>query len=127
VRREESRKRSRRCEQQRNDDAEERRADEREDDLRRCQSSTAGKEPDRDGAERTCPAVIRKDAGGDADKLCGVPRYVAQRQINAVLQRKLRAVRHILVRLQGAQESHHIRLAGPSSNCPSCASSRQRR
>ncbi|MDQ1453094.1 MAG: hypothetical protein QOK38_2960, partial [Acidobacteriaceae bacterium] len=61
------------------------------------------------------------------DELCGVPRYVAQRQIYAVLQRELRAVRHVSVRLQGAQESHHIRLAGPSSNCPSCASSRQRR
>jgi hypothetical protein len=31
-----------------------------------------------------------------------------------------------MVRLQSAQESHHVRLAGPSSNCPSCASSRQR-
>ena len=73
MRREESRESSRRGEQQRNGDADERRADEREDDLRRYQSSAAGKETERDGAERTCPAVIGKDAGGGADKLCGVP------------------------------------------------------
>jgi hypothetical protein len=95
VRREESRESSRRREQQRNDDAEERRADEREDDLRRCESCAAGEETERDGAERTCPAVIGKDTGGNADKLCGVPRYVAHARQAFLWSTEANFLRHI--------------------------------
>ena len=78
------------------------------------------------GGYPTLNADALPRSGFVQDELCGVPRYVAQPEINAVLRREHRAVRHIMVRLQSAQESHHIRLAGPSSNCPSCASSSQR-
>jgi hypothetical protein len=66
-------------------------------------------EANNDGADGTYSNSIRVHSNCHADELCGVPRYVAQRQINAIPQREQRAVRHILVRLQGAQESHDVR------------------
>ena len=57
--------------------------------------------------------------------LCGVPPYVAHRQIDVDPSPNRRLVRHILARLQRAQESHDIWLAGSASSRPSCSPSRQ--
>jgi len=54
-------------------------------------------------------------------------RYVAHRQIGADPSPNYRLARHILPRLQRAQESHDIGLAGPSPSRPPRLPSRQHR
>ena len=79
--------------------AEERRSNGRENDLPDRQRGAAGEDGDYDRGERAPAAVIGGERGGDASKLCGVLRYVAHKQIGAVSEEKLRAVRHISMRL----------------------------
>jgi hypothetical protein len=43
--------------------------------------------------------VKRGNAGGKADELCGEPRYVAHKHIGAICVQRVRAARHISIRL----------------------------
>jgi hypothetical protein len=68
VRRVEPSDRGRSREQHRKDETEERCPDQREGGLRRGEGRAAGKESERDGAERTCSAVVGEEPGGGGDK-----------------------------------------------------------
>jgi hypothetical protein len=71
--------------------------------------------------------VIGGKPNGNSSELCGVLRYVAHEQIGADPSPNYRLARHILPRLQRAQESHDIGLAGPSASRPPSLPSRQHR
>ena len=54
-----------------------------------------GGDPDDDRADHAGTAVERDEACREARGLCGVPGYVAHKQIDAVSAQELKAVRHI--------------------------------
>src|SRR6516162_1777322 len=89
------------------------------------EGEATGDRADDDRCDRSRTAVIGGKACAGASELCGVPPYVAHRQIDVYPSPNRRLVRHILARLQRAQESHDIWLAGPASSRPSCSPSRQ--
>jgi hypothetical protein len=90
--------------------------------MRNGENMLSGQEPEGtrdeandDRADEADSNLIGKYPNGHADELCGVLRYVAHKRIDGISARKLRAARHISIRLQRAQERHHIRLV-PLSN-----------
>ena len=79
------------------------------------QRHAAGGDGNKRRAEHAGAAVIGPEAGVHRHELCGVLRYVAHKRIDAISAPELRAVRHISMSLQRAQERHHIRLVPPSN------------
>ena len=94
-----ARDRGRRGEEKRNRGTDKWRADGCNGDLSSRESDGAGDQADKNRADFTLAAVVGSEPRGDTNELRGVPRYVAQRQINAIPQQNLRALRHISVRL----------------------------